>query len=57
MPRTRLEDRGFVDTETVPSDIRRQRLRMVLANMTFREAGAAELATTDQAVLGNNAIH
>jgi hypothetical protein len=42
--KTRLEERGLVETEKVPIDVGRPRLRLKLGDDRLREADAAELA-------------
>lgn len=47
--KTRLEELGLIDTEKVPIDIGRPRLRLELAADTLRDAEAADLATSARA--------
>jgi hypothetical protein len=46
--KTRLEETGLIDTEKVPIDVGRPRLRLVLGTTDLAEAEVAELATAAQ---------
>ncbi|MFC3476920.1 transcriptional regulator TbsP [Halobacterium litoreum] len=49
--KTKLEDLGLIDTEKVPIDVGRPRLRLKLADERLEDASASELANTAQSVL------
>jgi hypothetical protein len=49
--KTKLEDLGLIDTEKVPIDVGRPRLRLKLADDRLEEAPPSELANTAQSVL------
>ena len=49
--KTRLEELGLVDTEKVPIDVGRPRLRLMLGDDRLRDADAAELSSVAQSVL------
>jgi hypothetical protein len=49
--KTRLEELGLVDTETVPIDVGRPRLRLMLGDDRLRDADPAELSSVAQSVL------
>ncbi|MFW5974282.1 MAG: transcriptional regulator TbsP [Natrialbaceae archaeon] len=49
--KTRLEDMGLIDTEKVPIDVGRPRLRLQLGDNRLREADAEELAAVSQELL------
>jgi len=49
--KTKLEDLGLIDTEKVPIDVGRPRLRLKLADERLEDAPPAELANTAQSVL------
>ncbi|MGB9960789.1 MULTISPECIES: transcriptional regulator TbsP [Halobacterium] len=49
--KTKLEDLGLIDTEKVPIDIGRPRLRLKLADDRLEDAPPAELANAAQSVL------
>ncbi|WP_229770539.1 MULTISPECIES: transcriptional regulator TbsP [unclassified Halorhabdus] len=49
--KTQLEDRGLLDTEKVPIDVGRPRLRLLLGTDALREADASELAEQAMAQL------
>lgn len=53
--KNRLEKRGLLDTEKAPIDVGRPRHRLLLANDRLRDVDAAELATTAQKLLTNDA--
>lgn len=46
--KTRLEERGLLATENVPSDVGRPRLRLVLGEDRLRDASVAQLASVVQ---------
>ena len=48
--KTRLEERGLIDTEKVPIDVGRPRLRLLLGDERLREADAEELTSAAQSV-------
>lgn len=52
--KTRLEDLGLLDTEKVPIDIGRPRLRLMLGDDRLRQAQVAELASTAQSIMANH---
>jgi len=49
--KTRLEEDGLIDTEKVPIDVGRPRLRLKLADERLREASDADLAGVAQSML------
>ena len=49
--KTRLEDMGLIETEKVPIDVGRPRLRLQLGDDRLREADASELAAVGQELL------
>jgi predicted transcriptional regulator len=49
--KTRLEDLGLIDTEKVPIDVGRPRLRLKLGDDRLREADADQLADVAQSLL------
>ncbi|MFB6177166.1 MAG: DUF5821 family protein, partial [Halobaculum sp.] len=49
--KTRLEDVGIVDTEKVPIDVGRPRLRLKLGDDRLREASSEDLASVAQSIL------
>ncbi len=49
--KTRLEERGLLDTEKVPIDVGRPRLRLLLGDERLREADADELVSVAQSML------
>jgi hypothetical protein len=49
--KTRLEEMGLVDTEKVPIDVGRPRLRLVLGDDRLRDASPDELASVAQSLL------
>uniref|UniRef100_UPI001E4BF87B transcriptional regulator TbsP domain-containing protein n=1 Tax=Halegenticoccus soli TaxID=1985678 RepID=UPI001E4BF87B len=49
--KTRLEDMGLIDTEKVPIDVGRPRLRLKLGDDRLRQAGAGDLAGVAQSLL------
>jgi hypothetical protein len=49
--KTKLEDLGLIDTEKVPIDVGRPRLRLMLGDDRLRDAGAPELANVAQSIL------
>lgn len=51
--KTRLEDMGLLDTEKVPIDIGRPRLRLMLGDDRLRDAEIAEIASTTQSIIAN----
>ena len=51
--KTRLEDLGLIDTEKVPIDVGRPRLRLQLADERLRDADAADLASVASSVLAS----
>ena len=51
--KTRLEELGLLDTEKVPIDVGRPRLRLVLGESRLQEAGPDELANAAQSVLAS----
>ncbi len=50
--KTTLEDMGLIDTEKVPIDVGRPRLRLKFANEQLRDASAQELASVAQSLMG-----
>ncbi|MFC7154311.1 transcriptional regulator TbsP [Halomarina halobia] len=51
--KTRLEELGLIDTEKVPIDVGRPRLRLVLGDDRLREADTDELANVAQSLLAS----
>ncbi|GGN89913.1 MULTISPECIES: transcriptional regulator TbsP [Haloarcula] len=49
--KTKLEDMGLIDTEKVPIDVGRPRLRLMLGDERLESADADELATVAQSLL------
>jgi hypothetical protein len=49
--KTRLEELGLIDTEKVPIDVGRPRLRLLLGDDRLRDADTAELSSVAQSVL------
>jgi hypothetical protein len=49
--KTTMEDQGLIDTEKVPIDVGRPRLRLMLGDERLADAGADELATVAQSLL------
>ena len=49
--KNRLEEHGLIDTEKVPIDVGRPRMRLVLGDERLREADADDLASAAQGVL------
>ena len=49
--KTKLEDMGLIDTEKVPIDVGRPRLRLLLGDERLEDADADELATVAQSIL------
>lgn len=49
--KTRLEDNGLIDTEKVPIDVGRPRLRLLLGDQRLVDADTAELASVAQEML------
>jgi len=49
--KTRLEDMGLIDTEKVPIDVGRPRLRLMLGDERLEDADSDELATVAQSLL------
>ncbi|MBX0294367.1 transcriptional regulator TbsP [Haloarcula nitratireducens] len=49
--KTKLEDMGLIDTEKVPIDVGRPRLRLMLGDERLEDADADELATVAQSLL------
>jgi len=49
--KTKLEDLGLIDTEKVPIDVGRPRLRLMLGDDRLRDADAPELASVAQSLL------
>jgi len=49
--KSELEEAGLLDTEKVPIDVGRPRLRLKLGDDRLREASAGELASVAQSVL------
>lgn len=50
--KTRMEEEGLIDTEKVPIDVGRPRLRLKLANDRLRDADAEELADIARSIVG-----
>ncbi|MUV88665.1 hypothetical protein GJ629_01180 [Halapricum sp. CBA1109] len=51
--KTQLEDRGLIDTEKVPIDVGRPRLRLMLGDDRLGDAEADELASVAQSLLAS----
>ncbi len=51
--KTKLEDMGLIDTEKVPIDVGRPRLRLKLGDERLRDAGTDELASVAQSLLAS----
>jgi len=51
--KTRLEDLGIIDTEKVPIDVGRPRLRLRLADDRLQDAAPSEVASVAQSVLAS----
>jgi hypothetical protein len=51
--KTELEDAGLIETEKVPIDVGRPRLRLTLADERLRDADASELASVASSVLAS----
>ena len=51
--KTTLEDMGLIDTEKVPIDVGRPRLRLMLGDDRLREANTDELASVAQSLLAS----
>ncbi|MEF8882572.1 MAG: DUF5821 family protein [Halapricum sp.] len=51
--KTQLEDRGLIDTEKVPIDVGRPRLRLKLGDNRLTEADADELASVAQSLIAS----
>jgi len=51
--KTQLEDRGLIDTEKVPIDVGRPRLRLLLGDDRLTEADADELASVAQSLIAS----
>ncbi|GAB3025602.1 transcriptional regulator TbsP [Natronobiforma cellulositropha] len=49
--KTKLEDMGLIDTEKVPIDVGRPRLRLKIGDERLREADNGQLATVAQSIL------
>ena len=49
--KTRLEDMGLIDTEKVPIDVGRPRLRLKIADDRLAEADSDQIATVTQSIL------
>ncbi len=49
--KTKLEDMGLLDTEKVPIDVGRPRLRLKIGDERLREADNGQLATVSQSIL------
>lgn len=54
--KTNLEQRGLIETEKVPIDIGRPRLRLVLGNDQLREADSEDIASVAQSLLSSTAL-
>ncbi|MFB6193926.1 MAG: transcriptional regulator TbsP [Halobaculum sp.] len=50
--KTRLEDIGIIDTEKVPIDVGRPRLRLKFGDERLRDADSSELASVAQSIIG-----
>lgn len=51
--KTRMEESGLIDTEKVPIDVGRPRLRLKLADESLRNADAEELVDAARSILGS----
>jgi len=51
--KTQLEDRGLIDTEKVPIDVGRPRLRLMLGDDRLTDADADELASVAQSLIAS----
>ena len=51
--KTKLEDMGLIDTEKVPIDVGRPRLRLMLGDDRLADADADQLANVAQSILSN----
>lgn len=51
--KTQLEEKGLIDTERVPIEVGRPRLRLLLGDERLREAEADELASTTRELLSS----
>jgi hypothetical protein len=51
--KTKLENLGLIDTEKVPIDVGRPRLRLMLGDDRLRDADAADLASVAQSLLAS----
>jgi hypothetical protein len=51
--KTKLEDMGLIDTEKVPIDVGRPRLRLMLGDDRLEDAEADQLANVAQSILSN----
>ena len=51
--KTQLEDRGLIDTEKVPIDVGRPRLRLMLGDDRLKGADADELASVTQSLIAS----
>ena len=51
--KTKLEDMGLIDTEKVPIDVGRPRLRLLLGDDRLRDADANQLASVAQSMLAS----
>lgn len=51
--KTKLEDMGLIDTEKVPIDVGRPRLRLMLGDSRLQDADADQLANVAQSLLTN----
>ena len=51
--KTKLEDMGLIDTEKVPIDVGRPRLRLMLGDDRLKDADADQLASVAQSLLSN----
>ncbi|MFB6186598.1 MAG: DUF5821 family protein, partial [Halobacteriaceae archaeon] len=51
--KSRLEEQGLIDTEKVPIDVGRPRLKLRLADPRLEEASPSELANVAQSVLAS----
>ena len=49
--KTKLEDMGLLDTEKVPIDVGRPRLRLMLGDNRLRDADTDQLASVAQTIL------
>jgi predicted transcriptional regulator len=49
--KTHLEEQGLIETEKVPIDVGRPRLRLILGNERLREAGTEELSSVARELL------